>query len=164
MQHWSHPATDGAKFWISYKQPAFLSSLSHLQVIQNKPPWCLGVAYVIAGWVFKVSSTQIERTPIVLTTFIHLAFKNFFFGKQPSDCKDLGDALLNERLVFPLLSDVDCFDKILYYEKNCKILWPMQNIWTLTSTIPNQPWKGLPGLKSVKGQMLAKLAVAFYQQ
>ena len=33
--------------------------------------------------------------------------------------------------------------------------------WPLASNIPNQAWKGLPGLRSVKGQMLAKLAVAF---
>ena len=50
MQHWRRPATDGAKFWISSKQPAFLSSFSPLQVIQNKRPWCSAVAYVIAGW------------------------------------------------------------------------------------------------------------------
>ena len=40
MQHWRRPATDGAEFWISCKRPAFLSSFSRLQVIQNKRPWC----------------------------------------------------------------------------------------------------------------------------
>ena len=50
MQHWRHPATDGAEFWISCKRPAFHSSFSCLQVIQNKRPWCWAVAYVTAGW------------------------------------------------------------------------------------------------------------------
>ena len=49
IQHWRRPATDGAEFWISCKRPAFLSSFSRLQVIQNKRPWCSAVAYVIAG-------------------------------------------------------------------------------------------------------------------
>ena len=38
MQYWRRPVTDGAEFWISCKQPAFLSSFSPLQVIQNKRP------------------------------------------------------------------------------------------------------------------------------
>ena len=44
--HWRRPATDGAGLWISCKQPAFLSSFSHLQVIQNKRPLCSVAAYV----------------------------------------------------------------------------------------------------------------------
>ena len=40
---------DGTIFLISCKQPAFLSSFSHLQVIQNKRPWCSAAAYVTAG-------------------------------------------------------------------------------------------------------------------
>ena len=40
MQHGCRPATDGLEFWVSCKQPAFLSSFCCLQVIQNKCPWC----------------------------------------------------------------------------------------------------------------------------
>ena len=68
LQHWRCPATDGAEFWISCKRPVFLSSFSCLQVIQNKHPWCSGVAYVTDGllltskvlkfsltlWIFRV--------------------------------------------------------------------------------------------------------------
>ena len=36
--HWHHTMVDGAKFWISCKQPAFLRSFSYLQVIQNLAP------------------------------------------------------------------------------------------------------------------------------
>ena len=50
MQHWRPKATDGAKFWISCKRPAFLSTSSRLQMIQNKRPWCCGAAYVEAGY------------------------------------------------------------------------------------------------------------------
>ena len=46
MQHWRRPATDGAEFWISCKEPAFLSRFSHLQVIQNMRLWCSVAAYV----------------------------------------------------------------------------------------------------------------------
>ena len=35
---WRHRMVDGAEFWISCKQPAFLSRFSHLQVIQNSAP------------------------------------------------------------------------------------------------------------------------------
>ena len=35
---WCHTMVDGAVFWISCKQPAFLSGFSHLQVIQNLVP------------------------------------------------------------------------------------------------------------------------------
>ena len=44
MSHWRHTMVDGAEFWISCKWPAFLSSFSCLQVIQNLAPstivWC----------------------------------------------------------------------------------------------------------------------------
>ena len=43
------PATDGVEFWISCKQPAFLSSFGLLQVIPNKRSWCWDAAYVTAG-------------------------------------------------------------------------------------------------------------------
>ena len=49
MQHCRIKATDGVEFWISCKQPAFLSSFGLLQVIQNKRPWCWNAAYVTAG-------------------------------------------------------------------------------------------------------------------
>jgi hypothetical protein len=35
MSHWRHTMVDGAKFWISCKRPAFLSSFSRLQLIQK---------------------------------------------------------------------------------------------------------------------------------
>ena len=38
MSHWRHPTVDGAKFWICWKWPAFLSSFSRLQVIQKSAP------------------------------------------------------------------------------------------------------------------------------
>ena len=38
MSHWHHTMVDGVVFRISCKQPAFLSSSSHLQVIQNLAP------------------------------------------------------------------------------------------------------------------------------
>ena len=50
MQHCRIKATDGLEFWISCKRPAFHSSFSLLQVIQNKRPWCWDAAYVTAGW------------------------------------------------------------------------------------------------------------------
>ena len=50
MQHWRRPATDGTEFWISCKQPAFLISFSHLQLIQNKRRWCSATAHVTAGF------------------------------------------------------------------------------------------------------------------
>ena len=39
MSHWRRRATEGADFWISCKQPAFLSSFSCLQLIQNLAPY-----------------------------------------------------------------------------------------------------------------------------
>ena len=57
MQHWRRrPATDGAEFWNSCKWPAFLSSFSCLQEIQNKRPWCSAAAYVTAGLSFLLSA------------------------------------------------------------------------------------------------------------
>ena len=50
MQHCRRRATDGVKFWISYKQLAFLNSFSLLQAIQNKRPWCWDAAYVTSGY------------------------------------------------------------------------------------------------------------------
>ena len=47
----SDRTTEGAEFWITCKRLAFLSSFSHLQVIQNQCPLCLIVAYVTAGLV-----------------------------------------------------------------------------------------------------------------
>ena len=38
ISHWRRQATEGLKFWISCKQPAFLSNFSHLQLIQNLAP------------------------------------------------------------------------------------------------------------------------------
>ena len=38
MSHFRHTMVDGAEFWISSKQPAFLSSFSPTQVIQNSAP------------------------------------------------------------------------------------------------------------------------------
>ena len=38
MSHWRHTIVDGAEFWISCKQPTFLSSFSPLQIIQNLAP------------------------------------------------------------------------------------------------------------------------------
>ena len=49
MHHCRIPATDGVEFWIICKRPAFLSSFSPLQLIQNKRPWCWDAAYLTAG-------------------------------------------------------------------------------------------------------------------
>ena len=49
MQHCRRPATDGAEFWISCKRPAFVSSFSRLQKIQNKRPWYWVAPFVTAG-------------------------------------------------------------------------------------------------------------------
>ena len=57
MQHWCRPATDGAEFWISCKRPAFLSSFSRLQVIQNKCPRCSAAVYVTAGYIWICSKS-----------------------------------------------------------------------------------------------------------
>ena len=38
MSHWRHTMVNGPEFWISCKRPAFLSSFSPLQVIQNLAP------------------------------------------------------------------------------------------------------------------------------
>ena len=37
--YWCHRVTEGAKFWISCKGPAFLSNFSRLQLIQNSAPF-----------------------------------------------------------------------------------------------------------------------------
>ena len=66
MHHWRRPATDGAEVWISCKQPAFLSSFSRLQVIQNKLPLCSAAAYVTAGLDFWCR-VSINRSIIMKT-------------------------------------------------------------------------------------------------
>ena len=38
MSHWHRRASEGAEFWISYKQTAFLSNFSRLQPITNSAP------------------------------------------------------------------------------------------------------------------------------
>ena len=38
MSYWRHKMVDGTEFWISCKRPAFLSSFSRFQVIQNSAP------------------------------------------------------------------------------------------------------------------------------
>ena len=38
MSHWCHTIVYGAEFWISCKRPAFLSTFSRLQKIQNSAP------------------------------------------------------------------------------------------------------------------------------
>ena len=45
-------------------RPAVLSSLGHLQMIQNKRPWCRGAAYVTAG-LSQVGTSFIESAKIV---------------------------------------------------------------------------------------------------
>ena len=51
--YWHRRTTEGAEFWITCKQLAFLSSFSRLQVIQNKHPWCSAAAYVTAGYYLR---------------------------------------------------------------------------------------------------------------
>ena len=41
MSHWRHTMVDGAELWIGYKWPAFLSSFSCLQMIQNSAPFTI---------------------------------------------------------------------------------------------------------------------------
>ena len=53
MSHWRRRKTKGAEFWITCQQLAFLTSFSRLQVIQKK--WCSAVAYVTAGYRFKLA-------------------------------------------------------------------------------------------------------------
>ena len=53
MRHNAGHSTQGLQVVnsnVSCKQPAFLSSFSLLQVIQNKRPWCWDAAYVTAGY------------------------------------------------------------------------------------------------------------------
>ena len=61
MSHWRRWATEGAEFWISCKQPAFLSNFSLLQLIQNSAPpvaqqgsesteWKTGIYHLNAIW------------------------------------------------------------------------------------------------------------------
>ena len=38
MSHWRHWVTEGTKFWISCKWPAFLSNFSCLQIVQHSVP------------------------------------------------------------------------------------------------------------------------------
>ena len=78
MQHWRYPATDGAEFWISCKWPAFLSSFSRLQVIQNKRPWCSAAAYVTAGLLQFGSAKHLNQGSVV-----HLSnFSIFYFIRK----------------------------------------------------------------------------------
>ena len=58
MSHWLHMMVDGAEFWISCKRPAFLSSFSSLQVIQNLAPstialFGVNVTYEFANWIMN---------------------------------------------------------------------------------------------------------------
>ena len=41
MSHWQHTMVNGAKFWISYQQLAFLSSFGRWQLIQNLAPYTI---------------------------------------------------------------------------------------------------------------------------
>ena len=53
MSQWCHTMVDGAKFWISCKWTAFLSSFSPLQVIQNLVPSII-VRGQCAIWIAKL--------------------------------------------------------------------------------------------------------------
>ena len=89
MHYWRRPATDGAEFWISCTGPAFLSSFSHLQVIQNKRPWCWVAAYVTAGYLVKQSwkfvSPSAPHYPIpknIKSWIIYFTFLPNWFGNS----------------------------------------------------------------------------------
>ena len=80
MQHWHPKATDGAKFWISCKRPAFLRTFSRLQMIQNKRPWCCGAAYVEAGYVWN--SSLIRETRLTNFSYFWIILKFFFVNRD----------------------------------------------------------------------------------
>ena len=85
MQHWRPKATDGAEFWISCKRPAFLSTFSRLQMIQNKRPWCCGAAYVTAGLQkTKTISCSVFSSQILQNTEIIIVVHWNFWRKYGS--------------------------------------------------------------------------------
>ena len=63
MSHWHGQTIDGAEFWITCKWLAFLSSFSHLQVIQNKGPWCSAPAYAV-----QISAAINNKITLVIET------------------------------------------------------------------------------------------------
>ena len=79
MSHWRRRTTKGAEFWISCKRPAFLSSFSRLQVIQNKRPWCSAAAYVTAGCkdIQEKIAISDPPTPIHSGYLFHLDWHSF---------------------------------------------------------------------------------------
>ena len=67
MSHWCRRATEGAEFRNTCKWLAFLSSFSHLQVIQNKCPWCSASAYVTAGLFISWNQASKQTNKLILT-------------------------------------------------------------------------------------------------
>ena len=68
------PNYRGDDFWITCKELAFLSSVSQLQVIWNKRPWCWAVTYVTAGWNYKDLQIQ-KRIVAADTTWGNMVFE-----------------------------------------------------------------------------------------
>ena len=58
MSHWHRPATEGAKFWISCKQPAFLSILDAYNKLKIQRPLLLGSVNATSEMDEPVSDTN----------------------------------------------------------------------------------------------------------
>ena len=102
MSHWRHMTVDGAEFWISCKQPAFLSSFSHLQVIHNLVPSTI-VWHQCDIWIGCTEKSNLVRRDIfehtkdsskfttVISKVRHSQFtsaKSFLLQKQPSNLNE----------------------------------------------------------------------------
>ena len=64
MHYCRIPATDGVEFWINCKRPAFFSSFSLLQVIQNKRPWshCTEIDFALSFGAVMVKMIDLSKT------------------------------------------------------------------------------------------------------
>ena len=87
LDNWRHMKVDGAKFWISYKRLAFLSILSHWQLIQNSASstivWCQSDFQM--GWNFRVLTTAL-CTALLSSDVKHLVF--IFILDAPNSTSD----------------------------------------------------------------------------
>ena len=83
MSHWRHTMVDGDKFGISYQRLAFLSILSHWQLIQNLAPfiimWC-----IVTNWhFFHFNNHQVISADATITkTLISICFDHENMNKN----------------------------------------------------------------------------------
>ena len=70
MSHWCRRATEGAEFRNTCKWLAFLSSFSHLQVIQNKRPLVLGRG-ICDSCISGLKNTNMLTLELLINSYVH---------------------------------------------------------------------------------------------